>query len=362
MNKTALVASTILFVFVSLSGLAFSAAWASEPKTIELERDGEVILSIPLEDNSSVEIDAVTGGLRASTTSEFSCGADVGSCDDVQVSMSSTNGSFSRSPSSVVQGGSVTFSWTSRGAWECEGLDLAGTAWSSGAKVPNGSQSVAMNVNPGTYQASIRCSNGPNEAIRGPLSIEVTAPDAGIPEACTGRQPGGMTLKADCAVNASGVDCRSYEAVYRAPFPGLAQGRQIYTGRNQYIAMEFTVPSLASGSNGGWGWVVPQISPTTTGRNMQTISRCPGDFDRTKIEQEMGPNCYLKQTGLTPTVQWALVGSGSTGQCLLQPGETYYFNILYTDSPAGTPPGDLNWQCGTDPAWSQCSNNTEAIF
>lgn len=344
--------------------LVCSAAYSVEPKIIELRQNGELILEIPLDESVPVEIDAMSGWLRAAATSEFSCNQDAANCDDVEVSMSGANGTFSRSPSSVARGSSVNFNWTSRGAWECEGLGLPGTAWQNGGKLPNGSQSVTLDIEPGTYEASIRCTNGPVEATRGPLEITVTPPEADIPANCQGRQPSGMTRLAACAQGSTSVDCFQYEAVYRAEFPGLAQGRQILANRDQYIAMEFTVPmDIPANSQGSWSFVVPQLPPTQTGPNMQTISRCPGDFDREKIVEEMDAACYIKQgVNNALSVRWAIDGSSSTNRCKLTPGETYFFNILYTNSDFGTPPSQLNWRCGGSDSFNVCSHNTEAIF
>lgn len=191
-------------------------------------------------------------------------------------------------------------------------------------------------------------------------------PDAGEepPISCDGRQPGGMIRTPDCLVGSPAVDCFDYTALYGAEFPGLARGRQIYTKRDEYIALEFTVPQLSTSATGGWGYVVPQITPTYTGRNMQSISRCPGDFDEEQIRAEMGENCYIKQSANPPviTVQWAIEGGSSTTGCILTPGETYYYNIVYTSSPAGTAPEDIQWQCGNYLEADVCSNNTESIF
>ena len=179
---------------------------------------------------------------------------------------------------------------------------------------------------------------------------------------CEGRQPASMVRTPTCHVNSPGTDCLHYDSLYGADFPGTAQARQIFTNRDEYISLEFTVGDLPSSSQGGWAYVVPQLTPTQTGRNLQSISKCPGDFDRDKIQQEMGENCYMRQSGFDHSVRWAMAESDSTSRCLLTPGGTYYYNILYTSSPAGTAPEDLQWQCGAEPEWDVCSNNTEAIF
>lgn len=179
---------------------------------------------------------------------------------------------------------------------------------------------------------------------------------------CDGRQPAAMIRTPTCHVNSPGTDCLHYDSLYGADFPGTAQARQIFTNRDEYISLEFTVGDLPSSSQGGWAYVVPQLTPTQTGRNIQSISKCPGDFDQDRIQQEMGDNCYMRQSGFDHSVRWAMVEGDSTSRCLLTPGETYYYNILYTSSPAGTAPEDLQWQCGAEPEWDVCSNNTEAIF
>lgn len=341
---------------------------ANDPVVIEIEQDGEVVLSIPLDTSKPVDIDSVTGWLRATADQDFSCTSEPGvGCEGVEVSMESpVFGSFSVQPASVASGGNVTLTWASTGAWQCEGSGLAGTDWAQGLKAPSGSQVVTVDLDPGDYEVNIRCFNGPVEDTRGPLEVTVTDaadPDPGVPAFCQGRQPENMNATVNC-VPGSNLDCRNYESVYRAPFPGLRQARQIFSNRNEYIAMQFTVPSdISSSAEGAWAWVTPQQVPSFTGLNLQTISRCPGDFNEQLIEDEMGANCYLKQSGLSPTVRWAIQGGGSSSRCLLQPGETYYLNVLYTNSPAGTLPDDLNWQCGTEsPGPNTCSNNTAPNF
>jgi len=364
-----LMSFTQRLAFFAACGFTSFVATANDPVTIEIEQDGEVVLQIPLVPMAPIDVDSETGWIRAIADSEFSCATDPEvTCEDVQVSMESPDfGSFSITPTSIGPGGSVSVNWSSTGAWECEGLGLAGTAWSDALKSPTGSQSVVMNVDPGTYEASIRCFNGPVDDVRGPIEVTVTEAgptDPEIPEFCQGRQPPDMTATVNC-VPGSNADCRNYAEVYRAEFPGLRQARQIFANRDEYIAMRFTVPTdISTSVSGDWQWVTPQLVPTSTGRNMQTISRCPGDFNQQVILDEMGPNCYLKQGALPPSsVQWAIVGGNVGSRCALEPGETYYFNVLYTNSAAGTPSSELNWQCGNDdPGPNQCSNNTTPNF
>lgn len=356
-------------LLLGLCTLLSAAAFAQDPVVLEIEQDGEIILEIPLVPSEPVDIDGVTGWLRATATSEFSCTSGPGDCNDVRVSLEAVDsGSFSVSPTTVAAGANVALTWASKGAWECEGVGLPGTNWATGVKNPSGSQNVTMAVDPGTYEASIRCFNGPVEAVAGPLSVVVVEsgpPDPEIPAFCQGRQPPGMTATVNC-VPGSSLDCRNYSDPYRAAFPGLRQAQQIFANRDQYIAMRFTVPqNISTSATGSWQWVVPQGVPSFTGRNLQTISRCPGDFDQDLIFSEMGSGCYLKQGPLPPiTVQWAIQGgANSSSACQLVPGETYYFNILYTNSPAGTPVNELNWHCGNyDPQPNQCSHNTSPNF
>lgn len=354
MNHSSLLIISILVLF-SFEVLAQQSA------VIELKRDGKTVQTIPLDESQPVTIQADGSGLIATPEPGFVCG----SCDGVQVSMADVDGgSFSISSASVTQGSSVRLSWSSRGAWACEGSGLPGTTWSGGGKLPSGDENVVLDLEPNQqYEASIICTNGAgNTATRGPLAIEVRPSITQVPEECRSRPRPAMAQAVQCKVGSANADCRLYENVYETAFPGTGRAQQIFTNRDEYIAMEFTMPSYPATANGSWSFVSPQVPPSTTGPVLRTISRCPGEFDRDTIAAEMGSSsCFHSQISETGFggLSWVMAGSGGSG-CPLTPGQTYYFNVLYTNSPAATAPADLNWQCGIDPSISICSSNTSA--
>ncbi|MCH8478905.1 MAG: hypothetical protein LAT56_13315, partial [Wenzhouxiangella sp.] len=99
-----------------------------------------------------------------------------------------------------------------------------------------------------------------------------------------------------------------------------------------------------------------------TGTKIFTISRCPGDFDRDKITQEMGSNrCYFRQFTAGGSFMFGGLNAGPTHCKVVHPpnGEPLYLNIVYTDDPAGTNPTQLTWGCGGD---QQCAKRFNIVL
>ena len=182
---------------------------------------------------------------------------------------------------------------------------------------------------------------------------------------CEERVPQHMSRSSICTIfrhNEYGnVDCYRYDAVYRTSFPGHSQARQLAQQRDEYYAFEFSTQGVSPNLYGAWQYIVAQIAPTFNGPYIMTISKCPGDFDREAIEQDMGPDCYIRQSGFRLSVQYSL-DPQRPNRCILEEGQTYYLNLVYTNSPAGTNPQEINWQCGSDPSWNVCSHNTAPTF
>lgn len=342
--------------------MAATFAQTTDPKLV-LEIPESAPLEIPLDPMQPVAISA-TGDLSARTTAEFSCGTSneecptCPSCEDVQVSMSNADGgSFSVSPSSVAQGGNVNFNWVSRGAWDCSGSGLPGSVWETFVGDPSGPSGniSTTDVEPDSYTVGITCCNGPNCDSR-TVSLTVVPSGNGNgnpPEGCEDRPPPPqMTRASSCAwgdgTNADNtVNCTSWESFFRVPFPQASSSRNFYQRPNEYLALEFNTGSY-TGPNGGYidneaaqfGW------PSTFqgGDKLMTISRCPGDFNRTQIISDSEPACYVRGDALS-SVQWSTATVINSQFCALQPNTTYYLNIVFTNSPAGTAPNLLNWTC-----------------
>lgn len=336
--------------------------------TIELDQDGNFFLSIPLDDSQPVTIDPETGRLRATAASGFSC--STGGCEDVQVSFASADGGFflvdGNSSTSVPETGSVTFDWGARGAWTCQGTGLPGTTWNNAGKLPFGPQTVSVsNLAPGNYDAGLTCSNGAgNTAVATTVRVNVQESSVQIPPQCQGRQPAQAVPTQICESNGvfgpnTAINCFSYASLFGTDFPGFGQARDFFLDRDRYVALEFDTTGMTE-SNGGWAHEAASIPPTNGGSRIMTISQCPGDFDRQAIESEMGPGCYVKTGGFTPSVTWKRAGTVGS-QCELDLNTTYYLNIIFTRDPAGTPPGELDWSC-EDPQANACGVNIQPSF
>lgn len=338
--------------------------------TIELDQDGSFFLSIPLDDTQPVKIDPETGELRATAASGFSC--STGSCEDVQLSFAATDGGIftvngGTGSVTVPETGAVRFDWRARGAWTCEGTGLPGTTWNQAGRLPWGTlPSVGVSeLAPGVYQAGMTCSNGAANAVSSPLiEVTVTESTTEIPTECEGRQPAQAVRTQVCESNGIygpdlTVDCFSYESLFGSQFPGETRAKDFFLERDTYVALEFNTTGLTE-SNGGWAFEGASIPPTNGGARIMTLSQCPGDFDQTAIEAEMGTGCYVKTGGFTPSVTWKRSGTFGS-QCELELDKTYYLNIIFSQDPAGTPPAELQWSC-TDPEADACGVNMQSSF
>lgn len=342
---------------------------ATAQTTIELDQDGSPFLTIPLDDTQPVTIDPLTGELHAAAASGFSCTTG-GGCEDVQISFASPDGGFftvdGGNSTSVPETGSVTFDWGARGAWECQGTGLPGTTWNGAGKLPFGPFTVSVSdLEPGAYDAGLTCSNGPgNTASATLVRVNVQESSIQIPAECEGRQPAQAVPAQICESNGvfgpnTTINCFFYASLFGDAFPGTGQAKDFFLERDQYVALEFDTTGLTQ-SNGGWAVEGASIPPTSGGNRIMTISQCPGDFDQDAIESEMGPGCYVKTGGFTPSVTWKRAGTVGS-QCELDLDRTYYLNIIFTSDPAGTPPGTLDWSC-TDPQADACGVNIQPSF
>ena len=259
----------------------------------------------------------------------------------------------------------LNMTWTSRGAWECLGSGLPGTSWNSVVKNPSGSQSVAdPNLEPGgLYAPELICRNGTILQDTATLSLSVLEPTP-VPEGCENRIPAQFTRTQACIFSgaALGNDCFLYPAIFGSstnPFPGPSGSqRNFVLRRGEYAAMQFTVPTNLN-RQGTFNVVEAQFGVGTAGRKIWSISKCPGDFDRAAITADYGGNCYRWVDGGSGAIAWAPAGSASAGYCELEPGETYYLNLVYTESEAGTAPADLVWRCPNND--SICGNNMSVV-
>ncbi len=346
--------STILIALVF--SLAAVPAMAQTERTLELQTDDGQI-DVPLEDGVPLRI-LSNGDISATAQAGFSCPTGGASCDDVQVSLNSNGGSFTLSPTTVTQGSNVSIQWNGAGAWECQGSGLPGTSWNSvNPKQPSGSQNVGTSALTAgnSYQVEVTCSNGPvtDSRIRTLTVQEDTIPD---PEGC--EDVAELSdfpdwAEATDALYGSGVvNPSTWSAVFGDSFPeGGTFHLQLTKG--EYAAMRFTTPanlnSLSAGS------INSEISSTSSqsgaGPRMISITTCPGVFDPQEISDS---DCLAANVGSGESFKWTGPGHQfAFFQCELQPNTTYYLNMLFSDSDAGTlPPEQATCRRTSDTACS----------
>lgn len=358
-------------ITITLLSLFFSVSLVAQNKTIDIsvpdETTGQsVTLQVELDGSTPLVIgaDGTVSASGLTSVNDLCAGVGLGecpecNCDGVQVEIKnfSVNG---QTAVSIFPNDTLNFAWGSQGAWECVGSGLPTTTWNTLDKAPDGTQQITSpDLEPGaTYSAALVCSNGPVQSLASTVQVDVIAPDP-VPAGCEGRNPEQFARATSCIHSGSafGADCTSYREVFGSddnPFPGPdGSARNFILNRGQYAAMQFVVPQNFD-REGAWNVVESQFVVPTAGDRIWSISKCPGDFDQQAIEAESTGRCYVK-SGNTSSIAYQPSGGGDRFRCELEPGETYYLNVVFTDSASGTAPNDLNWFCpsGVD----TCGNN-----
>jgi hypothetical protein len=326
---------------ISLRGQCLTAAMLSVFSAHALAQSQSIILNtsptpteVELLDGTDVNLDPLSGNLTATPLDPAACSATT-DCTDVDVSISS----FVVSPSTVNQGQNVTFSWSGRGAWSCEGSGLAGTTW-NGTKLPSGSQVVSTaSLTPDTtYSVDLECSNGP---VLDTANVSLTVNESGggggggVPQFCVddGRvPPAGLTQDTTILVSNGSAQTVTWEQVFDLNFP-FGNGPDVAINRDRYASLRFNTGTLSTGTSGRIAFDFTQTF-LPTGRKVVTISECPGDFTTL-----LSNACRVTDLG-NGAIRWEIVTGGGF-DCRLQPNTDYYLNILYTQDTA--PPYD--WSC-----------------
>jgi hypothetical protein len=254
---------------------------------------------------------------------------------------------------SVTEGGTLRVNWTTSNATSCQPLGTL-PGWSGTTIGTSGPRDITIGATSGTV--GLRCNNSADGSQQSTTLYQVTS-IAAEPEACAGRRPSHWQQQTDCIFNDSSRDCRDYEATFGS-WPGTSNARQFFLRENRYASFRFVPPAnMPSDFQASISIEEPQFGISSTGTKIITISRCPGDFDRDKITEEMGTNrCYFRQ--ITAGDSFLFGGLNSTGSfrckfAVPADGQPLYLNVVYTTDVSGTPPENLIWGCG---GGEQCAN------
>ncbi|GAB4172547.1 MAG: hypothetical protein Kow0020_07620 [Wenzhouxiangellaceae bacterium] len=332
--------------FAALSVVVFSASVSAQPKIVLQTTPGPT--EIPLQSQSNVIIDPLTGDITATPADPAACTA-TGTCD-AQVDVIS----FTVNPSTLNQGQSFSATFSQRGAWECERTGLPGTTWNSGYTAPPSSPFtvlVGTSVQPGNYTLTLRCRNGTSGgAAIDELSQTLTVNQStggGTPQFCIdeGRVPPSswtQELNADYFNQAKTTD--SWFALFETNFP---QGSPV-TARirqNRYGAFFFNSGTTAQAGQIQFADMPGNVIGVNRAPALVSFSQCPGDFVPQSGAQA---RCRITQVGgANPSFQWTRLSSESAFRCLIAPNTEYYFNVTYVSvgSQNATNPENLVWEC-----------------
>ena len=203
---------------------------------------------------------------------------------------------------------------------------------------------------------------------------DVGEPDAGAPDTgepddvvnCDERPPLSDLSEWSVAtdvIHGEDSDPNYYTEVFRGDeFPGTSNNFPFYLEKGQYVAMEFTVPEDLIDRGGSWTVApithIPSISGA--GRMFSTLTRCPGDFDVSSFDDPMCGRVATISEGWIRTRWTTDPNDSDERRCYIEPGETYYLNILYTHpgaDPKDFPPEQSD--CGGQP---NCGNHFQRGF
>ena len=114
-------------------------------------------------------------------------------------------------------------------------------------------------------------------------------------------------------------------------FPGTSNSSHFYMPKDQYASMEFTVPSDLTIEQGAWNLAPITHSVDTYGAGLMLISlsECPGDVDPENFDNPACIRIFENIEGKHLT-RWST--DPDSGRCILEPGETYFMNVLFVNS------------------------------
>lgn len=357
-------------IFLAASGAALgqSTQGLQDPELV-VQQPGQSEERIQLEPGSIVRY-LSDGNLEVQASEDFSCGGS-GDCQAELSTYSAQSGGTTvefddGETLTVEQGDTVRFDWSARGGWECFANGLPGSGnWENDApKAYRTFDSAQQNdnlvnttdvpVSTSAYPASITClpssgQGGDTESI----AIVVEEPDGTDPgpNDCSNRPSLQDLTNLTRATNVlldsqnDSEDATSFESVFNLPFPAhTAPQRKFRLFPETYASMRFEVPNDVT-TSGNFGF--NELVGTSLGRKLLAISPCEGDFNPDGLPGQ----CVISSAGVFNPLRWTVDAGLASNRCLIEPGETYFLNIIYSDNEVGDWPVD--WAC---PSPDRCGN------
>jgi hypothetical protein len=155
------------------------------------------------------------------------------------------------------------------------------------------------------------------------------------------------------------TETRTWEQFYGVPFP-RGNARFLEIEPEHYVSFEFDTGTFRGDAR------VIMDNPQAAGpfgSRLATIGPCPGYFGPSPYASDPACRDWIFAIG---DLDMVVGEDGSLNECELEPGRTYYLNIVPVDEvlPAGAE--DLTWRCAIGDTmrerWDTCGALMEATF
>lgn len=322
--------------------------------------DGAIKTCLLTTDASGVNLDPSDGRLLANVTFGTNCPSAAPVPPAVAVPVITDGLDASELPSGSVPGATHTLTWSADAdncSYSASSLPEAVSGWPTSGNVCSDaggcasahSVPVTLPATSGSYTFELSCRRTGSSVVATSRRTVAVAP---LPPTTGCIAPAGLTRLNTAYVefnytvsNGRTTDATHFESIFGystadAPlqsFPGVVNVNQrLFMPRNHYAALAFTVPSnLAPLTTGAFRFeeTQPQTSPA---RMSMTISKSCGDFGL-NATAPLTNACVLNNAAANGNIAWGYA-PGNPTLCQLQPGETYFLNIIHAslDAPLTT--------------------------
>ncbi len=314
--------------------------------------DGAIRTCVLTTDATGVNLDPPNGSLLANVTFGADCPSAATAPPTVSAPAISNGLDASELPSSSVPGATHTVTWSADAdncTYSASSLPEAVNGWPTSGNVCSDAQSCAsvhtvpitLPASSGSYTFDLSCRRTGSSVVATSRRTVAVAP---LPPPTTGCiAPAGLTRMSTAYVefnytvsNGRTTDATHFENIFGyaaegtplQSFPGVVNlNQRLFMPRNYYAALAFTVPSnLTLQTTGAFRFeeTQPQTSPA---RMSMTISKSCGDFG-VNATAPLTNACVLNNAASNGNIAWGYA-PGNAAVCQLQPGETYFLNIVH---------------------------------
>lgn len=336
--------------WIAPGGVPRTCIFTTDAAGVVMNTDGS------LQMNGSYGQDCPTGGVTPPSDPSISNGIDA-----------------SEIPSNAVAGASYNVSWAADAdncSYSTSSLTAPIATWPTTGNVCSDAASCAANHNvaivmpstPGPYKFELTCRK------TGSSVVATSTRTAMVPGGGSCPGPAGMTRATASSVRTNistdtwrTVDATQFEPIFgynssggaSRPFPGSAGLNQRVTiPRNQFISAQFTVPSnLALNTRGIMKY---EETPPNSGTMSITISKTCG-YLAAAPDTTMNAKCSVEIKRRGDGLPWGYAPGDGATRCQLEPGQTYYLNIMYAEFASPTTTG----ACSTGDCDRGMLNQTE---